>query len=98
MPHASQGFSASLKLVSVRGLTNKHDAWKEWKGLSLVSRVGPGGDERRENGLGTKEGEAACGPGVSGVGRVVMTEDSMGTTGCEYRAFENRDSRRGSSQ
>lgn len=90
------GLLSIVKVGFRSGLTNKHAARKERKGLSLVSCVGPGGDGRREHGLGTKEGEAACGPGVSrGVGGGQRT---MGVTGCECRAVESSDSRRGSSQ
>lgn len=66
------GLLSIVKVGFRSGFPNKHAARKERKGLSLVSCVGPGGDGRREHGLGTKEGEAACGPGVPrgwGVGR-----------------------------
>lgn len=56
-----KGCSASLVLASDQGFGNKWAAWKEGKDPSLVSCLGLG-DERGENGLGTEEGEAACGP------------------------------------
>lgn len=56
-----KGCSASLVLASDQGFGNKWAAWKEGKAPSLVSCLGLG-DERGENGLGTEEGEAACGP------------------------------------
>lgn len=61
----------------------------------MVSCVDSGGDQRGENGLETKEGEAACGLDFSGVW---VGGGVSGVTGCEYRTVENSDTKIGDSQ
>lgn len=77
-------FPATSKFTGLATLPTSMLPGRNGKGLSLVPYAGLSGDESKENGLGTKEGEVASGPGVS-----QEAEDSVGIPQRKYRTVES---------